>query len=130
MLLVPGKYGSSSQGLYLYLHSVARCVRQSNNIKYNAFIGECCSFLSQASLSEHDHLIQYFVRMQQFQDEVSSTFDYDELNDLPRLDCARIETLLSAFNTQLQHFQENFPKEIWDNRECFDMLSWRRPLLT
>ena len=86
-------------------------------MKYTAFIGECCSFLSQASLSEHDHLIQYFVRMQQLQDEVVASFDYDGLNDLPKLECAKIETLLRSFNTQLQHLQDTFPKEIWNNRQ-------------
>lgn len=75
-------------------------------------------------MSEHDHLIQYFVRLQQFQDEINAIFDYDGLSDLPKLDCAKIETFLAAFNTQLQQFQETFPKEIWNNSKQSLGLEW------
>jgi hypothetical protein len=98
--------------------SVSHAMRRPNgNLRYSDYVGECCSFFATNPSTEYDHLLQYYVRLQHFQEEVNLAFDYDSALDLRSLDCTRVEILLGSFSRQLQQFQDSFPPEIWENRK-------------
>jgi hypothetical protein len=84
-------------------------------MKYNDYIGESCSILAQSPQVDTDTSLQYFIRLQQFAEDVNSAFDYNTFHNFPSLDPSRIEILVKAFNQQLIRMQEAFPAEFWDN---------------
>lgn len=84
-------------------------------MKYSDYFGQCCSSFAQNPVADSDHLLQYFVRLQHFQEEVNAAFDYDSVHNLRQLDSGRIEFLLKSFKRQLTLFEESFPPETWEN---------------
>lgn len=85
-------------------------------MRYNDYLGECCSYFAQNPIADTDHLLQYFVRLQHFQEEVNAAFDYDSIYNLQALDSPRIGILLNTFNRQVVQFEESFPPDVWNNR--------------
>lgn len=83
-------------------------------MRYSDYIGECCSFFAQTPITDSDHLLQYIVRLQHFQEEVNAAFDYDSTYNLQTLDSPRIEILLNTFKRQLTEFEVTFPPEVWE----------------
>ena len=94
---------------------VCQSLRKPNNMRYTDYVGECCSYLAQKPEVDTDHLLQYFVKLQHFQEDVNAAFDYDSIYNLQPLDSARIEILLGSFQRQLVQMEETFPPEIWQN---------------
>lgn len=61
-----------------------------------------------------DHLVQYFVRLQQIAEDVNSAFDYD-IDYAPSLDAVRVELLSKTFTQQLSQINMTFPASAWEN---------------
>ncbi len=70
----------------------------------------------------HDYLIPYFIRLQQFAEEVDTGFDYRTL-DYSHQDSMRLGFLVKGFQKQLDQMHSSFPANIWGNGETYNRLS-------
>jgi hypothetical protein len=92
-------------------------LRKPNLLTYGEYIEECSQLLGNAGDTESDYLIPYFIRLQQFAEEVNHAFEYDTSFHQPQLDSVRVEILLKNFQQQLNQMEATFPPEIWNNSE-------------
>ncbi|KAG9229713.1 hypothetical protein BJ875DRAFT_522221 [Amylocarpus encephaloides] len=102
-------------GCYYLVGSLSQGLRKPSNVHYNSYTEECCQVLTQVKERESDHLIQYFVRLQRFSDDVDAAFNYTGTMELPELDPGRVEVLSKSFQGQLKKIETGFPPEAWDS---------------
>jgi hypothetical protein len=84
-------------------------------MKYTDYVGECCQVFTERAEVPGDLILTYFIRLQRLMEDVDSTFDYDDNQNLPTMDASRIEILVKTFNRQLVQIKESFTPEAWNN---------------
>lgn len=107
------------------LHSLSFAFRKPSSLKYTDYVETCCQELSDAKEVPSDHLLQYLISLQRLAEDINSTFDYDNHQQLPPLDTVRIEMLTKTFNKQLTQFQETFPDDILENSTYYFTLIFK-----
>ncbi|RDL34975.1 uncharacterized protein BP5553_06906 [Venustampulla echinocandica] len=109
------EYRRTFLGCYYLASSVCRDLKKPSNMRYGAYTEECCQVLGRAAESETDYLVPYFIRLEQFAEDVNRAFSYDASLELVEIDTVRIEVLSKAFGEQLKQFESAFPIQVWNN---------------
>ncbi len=101
--------------------SFALRLRKTSSLKYSDYVGKCNEVISLMGGAEHDYLIPYFIRLQQFAEDVDTAFDCRTL-DYSHQDSTRLEFLVKGFQKQLDQMHSSFPANIWDDGETYNRL--------
>lgn len=103
-------------GCFYMASSVCLALRKPNILPSNDYIDKCSYELGHAGNAESDHLVPYFIRLQQFSEDVSRAFEYDSIFHYhQQLDSDRVGILSKKFLQQLDEMRLTFPPEIWNN---------------
>ncbi len=84
-------------------------------------MGKCSEIVSHVGGADSYYLIPYFIRLQQFAEDVYFTFDYKTVGYIHQ-NSARFEILVKAFVQQLDQIHSSFPTNIWDHSEALTIL--------